>query len=422
MAGKTTFNKIWSSRVFWIVVSIVLSFLIWVFVTMNETEPYVETFNGVQVVFTGEDALREAQGLIVTEVENTTVSVTLSGPRRVIGTLKAADIQAVIDLSTITRPGTNSNYYYSIQFLKDVDVSSITVDSQSPRTISFTVDRLSYKNIPVEGQFNGSVAEGYVANVSDMTFDPETIRISGPEEEIANVEKAIITIDRQDVDSTIQVDMGYTLVDGEGNPANIGSMTVDTETVNVTFPVNAVKTVPLTLDILHGAGTTDANVRMDCDPSEIQISGDAETLKGINRIVLGNLDLTEFESTYENTYTITLPNDVVNESGITEAKVTIRLVGLATKRLSVTNIVPTNVPEGYTVDVTTQSIDVTIRAPEDIIDEISSSNLRAVLDLSDYTGNEGQYTVPADIKVDGFADAGAVLTDSYSALVQIRRE
>ena len=422
MAGKTTFNKIWSSRVFWIVVSIVLSFLIWVFVTMNETEPYVETFNGVQVVFTGEDALREAQGLIVTEVENTTVSVTLSGPRRVIGTLKAADIQAVIDLSTITRPGTNSNYYYSIQFLKDVDVSSITVDSQSPRTISFTVDRLSYKNIPVEGQFNGSVAEGYVANVSDMTFDPETIRISGPEEEIANVEKAIITIDRQDVDSTIQVDMGYTLVDGEGNPVNIGSMTVDTETVNVTFPVNAVKTVPLTLDILHGAGTTDANVRMDCDPSEIQISGDAETLKGINRIVLGNLDLTEFESTYENTYTITLPNDVVNESGITEAKVTIRLVGLATKRLSVTNIVPTNVPEGYTVDVTTQSIDVTIRAPEDIIDEISSSNLRAVLDLSDYTGNEGQYTVPADIKVDGFADAGAVLTDSYSALVQIRRE
>ena len=422
MAGKTTFNKIWSSRVFWIVVSIVLSFLIWVFVTMNETEPYVETFNGVQVVFTGEDALREAQGLIVTEVENTTVSVTLSGPRRVIGTLKAADIQAVIDLSTITRPGTNSNYYYSIQFLKDVDVSSITVDSQSPRTISFTVDRLSYKNIPVEGQFNGSVAEGYVANVSDMTFDPETIRISGPEEEIANVEKAIITIDRQDVDSTIQVDMGYTLVDGEGNPVNIGSMTVDTETVNVTFPVNAVKTVPLTLDILHGAGTTDANVRMDCEPSEIQISGDAETLKGINRIVLGNLDLTEFESTYENTYTITLPNDVVNESGITEAKVTIRLVGLATKRLSVTNIVPTNVPEGYTVDVTTQSIDVTIRAPEDIIDEISSSNLRAVLDLSDYTGNEGQYTVPADIKVDGFADAGAVLTDNYSALVLIERE
>ena len=422
MAKKTTFNKIWGSRILWIIVSIAASFLIWVYVTMNEGDDYEDTFDGVQVVFSGEDAMREAQGLIVTDLSNTTISVTLRGPRRVIGSLRPSDIQAVVDLNTITLTGEYRRYSYTLNYTKDVDESHITVVERDPSTLNFTVDRLSSKVVEVKGQFKGNLAEGYIGDVSEMVFEPSSIRISGPEEEISKVSSALVTLEREDLDSTVDVDMGYTLVDPEGNAVDMGSMTTDVDMVNVLFPIRSMKTVPLTLDILHGAGTTDANVRMECEPSEIQISGDAETLKGINRIVLGNLDLTEFISTYEDTYAITLPNDVLNESGINEAKVTIRLVGLATKRLSVTNIVTTNVPDGYTADVTTKSIDVTVRAPESIIDEISSSNLRAVLDLSEYTGNEGQYTVSAEIKVDGFADAGAVLGQAYTALVRIERE
>lgn len=421
MSKKTILSKIGNSKVLWIIVSVAIAFLLWVYVTINEGE-YTETFDDIKVVYSGEEAMREAQGLIVTEQSRSNVSVTLKGSRREISKLKSADIQAVVDLSTITRPGTNTNYYYSVSFLKEVDENFVAVESRTPRTVSFTVDRYSYKYVEVKGVFNGNVAEGFKADVSDMQFDPERIRISGPEEEISAVESALVVIERNDVDRTIKADVGYTLQDINGEALELGSMVADTDTVNVTLPVSAVKLVPLVVDIVHGAGTTDANVKLECEPQEILISGDPDLLKGINRITLDTLDLTEFNSTYEETYQIILPNDVINESGINEAKVSVKLTGLLTKRLSVTNIVPTNVPDGYVAEVTTKSIDVTIRAPESMINEIKSANLSAVLDLSDYSGNEGQYTVPASIRLDGFSGAGIIHADEYNALVLIKRD
>ena len=420
MSKKKIVNSIGNSKILWIVISVVLALLSWVYVTMNEGDDYRDTFD-IQVVFSGEDAMREAQGLIVTEKGRNTVSVTLKGSRREISKLKASDMQAVIDLSTITRPGTNSNYYYTVSFNPSAETNSITVESQNPRTVSFTVDRYSYKYVEVKGVFNGKVAEGFKADVSDMIFEPSSIRVSGPEEAISPIKSALVVIERDEIDGTIKVDMGYTLVDLNDEAVSMDSVTVDSESVNVTFPVTSVKSVPLVLDIVHGAGTTDANVRIEYDPESILISGDAELLKGINRISLGSLDLTEFNSTFEKVYTITLPNDVVNESGINEVKVNVRLLGLLIRRLSVTNIVPINIPEGYEVEVTTKSIDVTIRAPESVIYEIESNNLRAVLDLSEYSGNEGQFTVPASIRVDGYANAGVIDPYNYSALVMIRR-
>ena len=111
MTKKTTIRKIGDSKILWIIVSLALSFLLWVYVTVNEGEDYTQTFENIPVVYSGEEAMREAQGLIVTEQTHTPVSVTVKGPRREVSKLRKNDIQAVIDLSTITRPGTNSNYY-----------------------------------------------------------------------------------------------------------------------------------------------------------------------------------------------------------------------------------------------------------------------------------------------------------------------
>ena len=198
MSKKTVINKLGNSRILWIVVSVVMALLLWVYVTMNEGDDYRDTFD-IQVVFSGEEAMREAQGLIVTEKTRNTVSVTLKGSRREISKLKASDMQAVIDLSTITRPGTNSNYYYTVSFKPEAETSSVTVESRNPRTVSFTVDRYSYKYVEVKGVFNGKVAEGYKADVSDMIFEPSSIRVSGPEEAISSIKTALVVIERDEL-------------------------------------------------------------------------------------------------------------------------------------------------------------------------------------------------------------------------------
>ena len=83
-----------------------------------------------------------------------------------------------------------------------------------------------------------------------------------------------------------------------------------------------------------------------------------------------------------------------------------------------TNISTRNLPSGYTLEeITTQSLEVRIRAPQDVLDQLQPSNLSAVADLSDIT-QSGDMFVPVRIVVDGFTDAGAV--GEYNIGIKVR--
>ena len=139
-----------------------------------------------------------------------------------------------------------------------------------------------------------------------------------------------------------------------------------------------------------------------------KIAGDAKTLEGINKISLGTVDLASFTLTHEDKFPILLDNDITNVTGITEAKATIEVIGLETKRFSITNITVTNVPAGHNATLVTQAIDVTIRGKSDVIEKIKSNNIRAVVDLSDIGSTTGAIQPTAKISVDGYTGVGAI--------------
>jgi len=56
----------------------------------------------------------------------------------------------------------------------------------------------------------------------------------------------------------------------------------------------------------------------------------------------------------------------------------------------------------------TTSLAVTVRAPEDVISQITAENVRVVVDLTNYKATSGTVAVPAKIYVDGFSNVGAV--------------
>ena len=96
---KTTIpSKIWSSKIFWIIVSLLASLMLWVYVSDTEGDTYTDTFTNVPVLFSGEQSLKEQRGLIITDVDNTSVTLTLRGDRRTISQLDASKL-AVIDFS-----------------------------------------------------------------------------------------------------------------------------------------------------------------------------------------------------------------------------------------------------------------------------------------------------------------------------------
>ena len=408
-------NKLLDSKVFWAVISLIASLFIWVYITGTQEEIITQSFNNVEVMLIGEDTLQATRGYVVTNVSAETVSVKISGTRGNIGTLSASDVKAVIDVSLISSTGTLTQYY-TLTYPDNVNEDAVSLVSSNPQTISFDVTKMSSKSVPVEAKFVGSTAENYIAG--EVEFEPKTIKVSGPESMLEKIDHIYAEMGGDDLTMTRTAEIPIVLIDKDGNTMESEGLEFDVPTVTVTIPISMMKEVPLYVLCVYGAGATEENTVISIEPNKIMISGDTEIVSGINRIDLATIDLTDFSLTHQDTYLIPLPNGVENVTGVAQADVKIEITGVDTKVFTVTNISTRNLPSGYTLEeITTQSLEVRIRAPQDVLDQLQPSNLSAVADLSDIT-QSGDMFVPVRIVVDGFTDAGAV--GEYNIGIKVR--
>jgi YbbR domain-containing protein len=98
---KQTHNRIWDSKLLYLIVALFASFFLWVYVTSVEKVEIEETFNNIPVVFYGADTIKDTKGLVLTESSETTVTIKLRGQRTVLSKLKDKkdEISAVIDVA-----------------------------------------------------------------------------------------------------------------------------------------------------------------------------------------------------------------------------------------------------------------------------------------------------------------------------------
>ena len=412
---KETIHKLLNNRITWIIASLLISFFIWAYLAGSDTTTFNQTFYNVPVVFQGADALRTTKGLIITDPAVETVTVQVHGSRATIGSLQASELQAVVDVSGISQ-ARETELTYTIVFPDRINRSDISVVSRNPETINFTVAAESTKTVEVKGVFTGSVAEGYMADA--VVVEPSTITLYGPESELRDINEACVYLDREDVNATVgPLKTDYVLLDQDGNEIDPGNIVSDTKNVTVTLPILMQKELKLAVNLIDGGGATKDDCVVEIEPETIQVMGDTSALQQLNQIVIGSVNLAEFASTYENTFTIPLDNALRNQSGVTEAVVRVTVNGLDTKRVTTKNISVIGADSGMRYVLETQSLTVTVRGKADLLKEVDADNVRAVVDLTDYANTSGTISVPVKIYIDGFEKVGAVGT--YTASVKI---
>ena len=405
MKKKIIPSKIWSSKVFWAIVSLIASLMLWVYVTDTEGDTHTDTFNNIPVRFTGEQSLKEQRGLIITDVENTSVTLTLRGDRRTISQLDPSEMAVIVDVSNCTYTG-RLDRNFSISYPSGVDPEKIDVVSRSVSYISFLVDKISTRSVELVGVFNGSAAEGFM--VEPLEFAQPTIRISGPESDIALVDEAEVVVELENVDRTQEINAFYVLKDKDGNEVDLDTIEAESDTVLVTLPVLATKDVPLALTVIAGGGATEADVNISFEPVQmITIAGDTAVLSGINKIDLGTVDLSEITDIYERKYTVKLDNNIQNLTGVMEVNASVEIKGLQTEKFVVTNITCSNVTAGYRETILTGNLEVVVRGRPAELAAIEPNDIRAVADLSDLGDATGIYTRDVEIFIAGAENAAA---------------
>lgn len=405
MKNTNRMRKIYESRVFWAIISLLASLAIWIYVTGVEQEEFKQTFRGVKVELVGEDILRTSKNMVVTDLDISTVTIDVVGPRRIIGSLDSDDLRAEIDVSKLTQAAYTSQRY-DVQFPNGTDTRGVSITRKMPETINFMVSQQTYKTVPVRGSFDGELAESYTAETP--VFEPSTITVTGPEAYIKDISYAWVSFGEDNIETTYTVETGYTLMNSAGEPCSTTGLSFSSDTVKATLPILQIKEVKLDVNLIEGSGATAENTIVTVEPKNLSIVGDSAILAGINKIVLTTIDLTDFASTFTETYTIPLSNDVKNLTGVTEAKVTIEIVGLETKTFKISNFSCINITDGYTAEILTESLDVTLRGTKEQLESVKSENIRAVADLIDYDESSGAFMPTVKIYIDGTTGIGAV--------------
>lgn len=413
-------KKITDSRWFYIVISLLLAFVLWIYVGKEANPIKTSTLSSVQVVFSGLEKLEE-RGLMISEGADQTVALRIRARNDVWARLNQGETTVTVDVSGITEPGEQSITITSrnISYPRSITATdSIDLQYTSPGAVSFTVSKWASKDVEVRGVFEGSIADGYQRG--EFSMAPEKVTVSGPQELVDQIDYAKVTVTQTDMNATYSQDTGYTLIDYEGNAVYYSELETSPETVLVTMPVEKLKEVELTVDIIPGGGATRDNVDIDIDPKTIMVSGSDEDLENLDSISLGEINLSDVFGSLTQSMPIQLDSALTNVSGTTEASVTVTIQGLTTKVLQVNNISFINKPEGYQASVVTQSCSVQIRGTEEAVEAVTSSQLRIVADLSEVELATGNQTIPVKVYLDGSSDVGVV--GDYNIVVSITRQ
>lgn len=164
---------------------------------------------------------------------------------------------------------------------------------------------------------------------------------------------------------------------------------------------NYSKTVPLNVqttgELVTGKAIADILIN-DSESYYVTISGKERLVKDINNVPITiNVDGEGNYSTKIYNVTISRP---VGVSTISENTATIKLTfgDEVQKELKLSTISTMNLAAGYTANIISDNIDVTVRGVQSVVDNVNESNINAYVDLTGYT--VGEYDVPVQIKND----------------------
>ncbi|MBQ2928556.1 MAG: hypothetical protein IJD98_08310 [Oscillospiraceae bacterium] len=410
-------NKFYS-----ILLSVAVAFGLWLYVITNVSEQTDWTFYDIPVFREGEAVLSE-RNLMVTDISANTVSLHLYGSRDDLNKIDSKNTSVRIDLSTIQEPGEKISLNYKPSYPSDVSANAFEIKDKNPASIIVSVDYRRTYEIPVQVQWTGTRSENYIYDTENYVLDYPTVTITGPAAVADTIHHAEIEVDLTGKVESISESFRYTLCDIDGNPVDAQQITTNVEEIRLNAQIHRIKEMQLAADVIYGGGATSLNTTVSIEPKAIRVSGGEAVLAELGDVfTVCTINLAEIErSSPDIRYTITLPEGVTNQTGVSEAVVSVRITGLKTKEFTVENFRIDNVPEGMKAEIINANLTIKVRGPEEEISALKEQDITAVVDFSN--AEVGTATYKANIIFsEKFPNVGAMKTNSVSATVQLAEE
>ena len=402
------------TKILRIALSVLISFSLWLYVVTVVTPEAEETYYDIPVSY--QNDVLEERGLMI--VSNTpTVTVKAKGNRTDLNELNANNITVLVDLASIQAPGTQM-LQPKVIYPGNVAVETV---SQNPNVLQLRVENRIKKPVPIRLEFQGSVPEGFIADKDNPVMDTTVVEVAGPQSSMDLIDHAIIQVDLSDKTESIVGAFQYVLCDTDGEPVDAEMITTNVEEVNLSVKIQAIKEVPLTVNLVEGGGATVNSCKLELTRESIWVSGNEARLRDLESVELGTVNLADLkDETNTLVFEIVLPDGVTNMTGETEVTATISFPDLVRKKLTInkSKFVTTGVPQGTEVVWITEMVEVELRGPSALMKKLTEKDITVSVD---FAGEElgGVSKVPKITLGSGFTDVGAISVSTVTATLQV---
>jgi len=405
------------SKIYSMALSVVMAFGLWLYVVNNVSPEDDVTFYNIPVVMEGESALTE-ENLMITRRSVQTVSVNISGKRSDLNKINNGNLTAKVNLSSIEDPGENVALPYKLVYPDNVSAGDFTEESRNPAYIYVDVDTRRTKEVPVRPRWTGMRSEDYIYDTENAVLDYPTITVVGPAAVADLIDHAEIEIDLTDQVKSISDSFRYTLCDALGEPVDAERILTNVEEIHLDVPIQRIREVKLVADVVYGGGANADNTTITIEPASLRLSGGDAVLEEFgDTLTVATVNLANIERSQELVFTLNLPEGVTNQTGVTEAKVSVKYSGLVSKEFTLDSFQSLNVPAGMRAEIINASLVVKVRGPADEINRLTAEDITAVVDFS--AAEVGTATYKASIVFgQNFSNVGALGTSSVSATVE----
>jgi YbbR domain-containing protein len=328
----------------------------------------------VPVEIVGQDPSLVINSTIPKEVE-----VNLRAPQSVWNDLDddPSLVHVILDLSGLS----DGEHVSDLQI--QVDARPVQILSTSPKSVSFTLESIATKPLPVDVTLVGEAAIGYQFGAG--VIDPMEVIVAGAESQVEKVVRTRVSVDldgiRENIDRTLTVEA----LDENDEP--VEGITVSPESIHVSLPVSqqggyrdvAVKVI-MAGRVASGYRLTDISV---FPPVVTVYAANPELVSNLPGVVeTSPLDLQNAKDDINTRLTLNLPEGVT----IVGDQTVLIQTGVSAIQSSITlgnqEVEITGLGTGLSAIVSPLTVDVIVSGPLPLLDTITRQDVRITVDLT----------------------------------------
>ena len=395
-----------------VVISILVAIAVWVYVDVEKAPDRTKTIRDIPVEFSGESTTLADKNLMLLSGYDTTVDLTIKGPKRELVKISKDNVRLVASTSSIDSVGVHTLRWDPI-YPDGVQSSSLTVDWASKYKVTVTVGELYTKEVPVNCTVTGQVADGYFTG--ETVLDPTSLVLRGQRDDLLKVAYAKLTVNISGATRSVIQTESVQLYDNDDNPVDNGNIRTNASLIQAKVPVLTTKEVSLAVELSGVPGVAGQSIKTTVTPTSVRLIGEADVLENINEIVLATLYIEDLDLWQQNSYVVTAPDGTWLANSNEVATVEITMEGIEEMTVTVDTFSYTNVPSGLYPEIT-GGLDVRLWGLADELAKMDAAALTAMADLSGIT-EPGSYRVPVTVTISGYRDVA--VKGSYEVTVYI---